>query len=125
MKLLLIPGLLTAAFIFTGCETVVEQRHPARYGRVYHQPDYYDGRQDNRYDDRYYDNGRRQTYYNDGRSNRDVTVVNREVNVRNVSVPSNVEYSRRESTRSGNRQDRRVVVRKKKHKHADPRDDRR
>lgn len=127
MKTILILGLLTSAFLFTGCETVVEQRHPARYGRVYHQPDYYDGRYDSRRNDRYYDNGPRSSYYDNSprrtyydNGSRDVTLVNRELNVRNVTVPRNVERSRTISrSRSTPRQT--VVVRKKKHRKNDDR----
>ena len=122
MKTILILGLLTSAFLFTGCETVVEQRHSARYGRAYQQPDYYDGRYDSRHNDRYYDNGPRSSYYDNSprrtyydNGSRDVTVVNRELNVRNVTVPRNVERSRTISSRSPYGPRRTVVARKKKH----------
>ena len=86
MRALLIAGVLLSAGLMSGCDTVVQSRQPGRYydndRTVYRNHDrrsnYYDDRRNNYYDDR------RNDYYNEPRRNRDVTIINREVNVRNI-----------------------------------------
>lgn len=104
MKTLLIICLFISAFVFTGCEAIVESRQPARYGAVYDRPGYNDdsryyyrdGRRYDRYqrDNRYERDGRYQhddRYQSDGRYDRrerDVVVVNRPVVMRQPQVYS-------------------------------------
>ncbi|HEX8373157.1 MAG TPA: hypothetical protein VF585_10285 [Chthoniobacterales bacterium] len=92
MKTIFTLSMLTAALLFTGCDTI-ETRHPARYGTVHHGSvhRYHDDRYDSRYD-----TDRRGYYYRDGRRyDRDTVVVNRQVDDRDVVVNRRV-VNRRE-----------------------------
>ncbi len=67
MKTTLIICLLAASILFTGCETLVESRHPVR---VYEQP-------------HYYNHGPRPDYYDGGYGYRDGRTYERDVIVNN------------------------------------------